>query len=139
MVAGLAALGLSHALVEIGGEVATLGRHPSGRAWRLAIEAGGRTTGDGAAHGAPVRPGAGNIGPSPQGLRGRVETSHVIDPRQGRPAAQGLAQVSVLASTACARMRWPRGCSRWGRMTARASRVRRASRRSLCIRAARSA
>ncbi|MFT6533841.1 MAG: thiamine biosynthesis lipoprotein [Limimaricola cinnabarinus] len=99
LVAGLAALGLSHALVEIGGEVATLGRHPSGRAWRLAIERADAPRGTALRMVRPCSLALATSAHAPQGLRGRVETSHVIDPRQGRPAAQGLAQVSVLAST----------------------------------------
>ncbi|MCP1168404.1 FAD:protein FMN transferase, partial [Limimaricola sp. ASW11-118] len=99
LAAGISALGIADALVEIGGEIATLGQHPSPRAWRVAIER------PGAAGGAALRvvqPGGLALATSahaPQGLRGRLETSHVIDPRQGRPAGQGLVQVSVLAQT----------------------------------------
>jgi thiamine biosynthesis lipoprotein len=95
----LRAQGVAHYMVEIGGEVATLGQGPSGGPWRIGIEA-----------------------PEP-GVTGQVMTrvlfqeaalatsgnyrnffelegrrfSHVIDPVSGYPVAQPPVSVSVLA------------------------------------------
>ena len=99
LVAGIAELGIAHALVEIGGEIASLGPHPSQRPWRIAIERPGAQAGTALRVVRPEGLVLTTSAHAPQGLRGRVTTSHVIDPRQGRPAGQGLAQVSVLASS----------------------------------------
>lgn len=85
-------------LVELGGEVAARGRHPSGRPWRVGIEAPESdalwrtleadmralaTSGDGA-----------------QGYTlGGHRYAHVIDPRSGAPVQNGVASVSVLAAS----------------------------------------
>lgn len=85
-------------LVELGGEVAARGRHPSRRPWRVGVErpgtsklqrivdADGRalaTSGD-AAHGYAV---------------GGRRYAHVVDPRTRSPVNNGVASVSVLAKT----------------------------------------
>lgn len=97
---GLRQLGISDALIELGGEVLALGVHPSGRAWQVAIEQPG------------VRPFAvqriialgaqalATSGHAPQGYDGpRGQISHLIDPTTSRPALSTLASVSVLAPT----------------------------------------
>ncbi|EYD72805.1 FAD:protein FMN transferase [Limimaricola hongkongensis] len=99
LAARIAGLGAREALVEIGGEVRALGRHPSGRAWRLAVERPGE---DGPQAQRVIRPGSLVLATSahvPQGHAGPATTSHVIDPASARPAAQTLLQVSVLAQT----------------------------------------
>ncbi|WP_341212739.1 FAD:protein FMN transferase [uncultured Limimaricola sp.] len=99
MVARIADFGIAHALVEIGGEVATLGHHPANRPWRVAIERPGAARATALRVVAPGQMALATSAHAPQGLRGQAETSHVIDPRARRPAAQGLSQVSVLAPT----------------------------------------
>lgn len=99
LAARIAGLGARDALVEIGGEVQAFGRHPSGRSWRVAIEA---PAAERVKAQRVVRPGALALATSahaPQGHAGPATTSHVIDPASARPAAQGLLQVSVLART----------------------------------------
>lgn len=99
MAAALAALGHRDTLIELGGEVVALGRHPEGRAWLVAIERPGS---------APVtaqrilRPGGLALATSGHGANGfaRPRLSHIIDPRTARPVAPGLASVSVLAADA---------------------------------------
>lgn len=96
--AELAARGVTDALVDLGGEVLALGRHPEGRAWRVAIEV----------------PGAGLVqalqlsdqsiatsGDRPQGYAvGNRRYGHIIDPRGGLSATGDLASVSVIGQSA---------------------------------------
>ena len=88
-------LGIPDALLEIGGEVRALGRHPDGRPWQVGIE---RPDGTGAIH-RVANPGSRALATSghlPNGYSGRGRLSHIIDPRSGRPAGQSLASVTVL-------------------------------------------
>lgn len=85
-------------LVELGGEVAMRGRHPSGRAWRVAIERPGSAAaqriveGDGRA--------LATSGDAAQGyVLGGRRYAHILDPRRGAPVDNGVAAVSVLAAT----------------------------------------
>ncbi|MBF9029026.1 FAD:protein FMN transferase [Rhodobacterales bacterium HKCCE3408] len=98
MAAILADEGITDALIELGGELRGLGLHPSGRPWQVAVEN-------------PDDPGA---AAAVLGLSGEaVATSglvaqsyavggraygHIVDPRDGRPAAGALRSVSVLAA-----------------------------------------
>ncbi len=100
-IGALAGLGVAQALIEMGGEVRALGVHPSGRPWRLAVEAPG--------HGSlavqhivePGRLALATSGLSPNGYaQGGRSTSHILDPRSGRPVPGRLAQVTVAAETA---------------------------------------
>lgn len=91
----LSGLGLRNFALEMGGEVTTRGRHPSGRPWQIAIEGplpevirlDGRAiaTSGGLPHGYEVR--------------GRGY-SHIIDPRSGAPVRGGVESASVIADTA---------------------------------------
>ena len=96
----LSRAGVANALVEIGGEVKALGRHPSGRPWNVAIA-------DPTAIGfrtlriiTPGRYALATSGHAANGLRGPLRTSHIIDPHHGKPASTVLLSVSVLAATA---------------------------------------
>ena len=97
MIAALATAGVVDLMLELGGEVRCLGRHPTGRAWQIAVE--------------DPRPGRGGyhriVAPGPKGLatsghaaQGFGGTTHLIDPRQDRPADTRLASVTVLSDTA---------------------------------------
>ena len=92
--------GITEALVELGGEIRALGRHPSGRPWHVAIERPG--TSDFAVQ-RIIAPGAlalATSGHVPLGYSGpRGQISHLIDPVTDRPALSALAAVSVLAPT----------------------------------------
>ena len=85
-------------LIELGGEVAARGKHPSGRPWRIGIE----------------RPGSDKLqrmidadedalatsGYGVQGYRvGGRRYAHVMDPRTGAPVNNKVTSVSVLASS----------------------------------------
>lgn len=103
----LEALGVRDYLVELGGEVRARGRSPSGRPWRVAVEAplaGER------------RPFAlvelDGMGVSTSGdyrdfrdLDGR-RLSHTIDPRTAAPVTHGLASVTVLHRSAASADAW---------------------------------
>lgn len=100
IISGLSEAGVTDALVELGGEVATLGKHPSGRDWQVAIERPGSGTFTAQRVIAPGDLALATSGPLPNGYRGRVRLSHLIDPALGRPETGSLASVSVLASSA---------------------------------------
>lgn len=94
----LEAQGIRNYLVEVGGELRTLGRNPKGGPWRIGIESP-------APGGSPVR--------KPIEVSGRavatsgdyrnyyerdgVRYAHSIDPRTGRPLQHRLASVTVIA------------------------------------------
>src|SRR5690606_29630121 len=101
MVATLLDEGHEHFLVDLGGELAARGWHPSGRAWQVGIEY-------------PL-PGRGNIagvlrldklavatsGDRANGYDiGRRRYSHIIDPGTREPVDSSLGSVSVLMATA---------------------------------------
>lgn len=96
----LNALGLTDALIEVGGEVRALGSHPHGRNWQVAVA--DPTTPDFRVH-RIIDPGVlalATSGHSVNGISGHHTTSHIIDPRSQTPAQTALASVTVLASTA---------------------------------------
>ncbi|KUJ85049.1 thiamin biosynthesis protein ApbE [Microbulbifer sp. ZGT114] len=92
--------GVENYLVEIGGELRTLGRNPKGHNWRIGIEK-------------PVL--AGSVVQVPVEISGRamatsgdyrnyyerdgVRYAHSIDPRDGRPLQHRLASVTVIADS----------------------------------------
>lgn len=85
-------------LVELGGEVAARGRHPSGRSWRVGIERPGATAlqriiePDGRA--------VATSGDAAQGYNvGGRRYAHVMDPRSRTPVDNDVSSVSVLAAT----------------------------------------
>ena len=95
----LGSLGCRSYLVNIGGEVRTLGRNPQGAAWRIGVEHP-----DG---GAPVRVLAlsGEAAATSGDYRnfrmdGARRLSHTLDPRTGRPVQHRLAAVTVVAASA---------------------------------------
>ena len=100
IVAVLAEAGVANALVEVGGEVRSLGHHPSGRAWRVAVadplmsafKARRIVSLDGYA--------LATSGHAANGVTGSITTSHIISPYHDAPASTALASVSVLAKTA---------------------------------------
>lgn len=94
-----AAAGIASAMIELGGEIRTLGRHPSGRAWQIGIER-------------PL-PGPASVARlvAPRGralaTSGHIhQPGHLIDPRTGAAADAALASVTVLDATAEAADAW---------------------------------
>ncbi len=100
IIARLSRIGVERALVEVGGEVMALGSHPDGRAWQVAI-ADPFAPSFRALHVVdPKGYALATSGHAANGIFGPIETSHIINPRNMRPAATVLASVSVLARTA---------------------------------------
>lgn len=98
---GLPSVGVEAALVELGGEVRTLGRHPDGRAWQVGVE---RPDAAANAMAHIVAPGKMALATSGTGRQyinlGQGGASHLIDPRTAHPVDAMPASVSVLADTA---------------------------------------
>lgn len=85
-------------LVELGGEVAARGRHPSGRPWRVGIERPGSTMLQRIVE--ADRRALATSGDGAQGYAvGSRRYGHVLDPRTRTPVNNGVASVSVLAAT----------------------------------------
>jgi thiamine biosynthesis lipoprotein len=82
--------GFTDFLVEIGGEVAAGGSRRDGRPWRVGI---------GRPRIAPLRDAAFSTRGDYRNffVRDGVRYSHVLDPRTGRPVANGVVSVSILA------------------------------------------
>ena len=100
ILAALRERGVTHALIELGGEIAALGEHPAGRPWQVAIEVPGRQPVQAHRIIAPRGLAVATSGHAANGYQGRVSLSHLIDPQSGRPAKQDLASVCVLAPSA---------------------------------------
>lgn len=95
----LAEAGHKHFLIDLGGELAAGGAHPSGRPWQVAVEN-------------PSAPGAAavvalsdlRVATSGTGVQGYDlrdhHYSHIIDPRRDAPVEGPLASVSVLSHSA---------------------------------------
>ena len=90
--------GITHGLVELGGDVRVIGPHPDGTPWRVGV----RHPRDPARALAAVDLDSGGIASSGDYERFMIvegrRYSHILDPRTGWPA-QGLAAVSVLAAS----------------------------------------
>ncbi len=97
MIAALGAAGLGNILLELGGEVRTLGTHPDGRGWQVGIE--DPRPGAARVHGV-IAPRGRAVATSGHAAQGAAGVTHLIDPRRGRPADMGLLSVTVLAGTA---------------------------------------
>ncbi|HPG27314.1 MAG TPA: FAD:protein FMN transferase [Myxococcota bacterium] len=104
---GLASLGRTDFLVEIGGEVRAVGERPGGGPWRVAIE---KPLDDGRAiqtvvelsDRAMATSGDYRIFYREDGRR----IAHTIDPRTGRPVENGPASATVIAGTATEADAW---------------------------------
>lgn len=96
-------------LIDLGGELAARGVHPSGRAWKVAVEDArpGQPPGAAAAVIALDGEAVASSGIRRQGYDlGDRRVSHIIDPRRRAPCEGGLEQVSVLAADATAADGW---------------------------------
>lgn len=94
-------------LIDLGGELAALGRHPADRPWQVAVEDPRP-----AQHGlfAVLAPGQGAVATSglrAQSYRARDRTyGHIIDPATGEPVRGRLLSVSVRAAEAVTADAW---------------------------------
>jgi thiamine biosynthesis lipoprotein len=88
----LAAMGIVHALVEVGGELSGRGLRPDGQPWWVDLES------PPGASLAPLRVGLHGLSVATSGSY--VRGAHNLDPRTGHPAAGGVSACSVIhAST----------------------------------------
>lgn len=97
IVAALGAAGHGNVLLELGGEMRTLGTHPDGRDWQVGIE--DPRPGAARVHGV-IAPRGRAVATSGHAAQGAAGVTHLIDPRRGRPADMRLLSVTVLAGTA---------------------------------------
>ncbi len=98
IVASLSDIGVNNALVELGGEVAAIGRHADGRAWQIAVE---DPFAQGFATQRIIAPGALRLATSGHRVNGVFgRTSHIIDAHGGKPALGATGSVSVLSADA---------------------------------------
>jgi thiamine biosynthesis lipoprotein len=101
MVATLDDLRVTNYLIELGGEVFARGAHPDGRAWQIGVErpVPGPTTLQ-----RIVRLDGRALATSGDTVNGYMiagrRYSHIIDPRRGEPADNGIASVSVFMPAA---------------------------------------
>lgn len=93
-------LGVQDAMIEVGGEIRVLGRHPKGRQWIAAIADPVVTGFQVYRLVAPGGDALATSGHAVNGLAAPIGISHIIDPLSRRPANTDLASVSVLAATA---------------------------------------
>lgn len=101
MVRVLLELGVEDFVIDLGGEVATQGRHPEGRNWQVAVE-DPRPGYGGAAEilalaGRAIATSGDKINAYTLGSR---RYSHIIDPATAEPVQGAMASVSVIASSA---------------------------------------
>ena len=96
----LVAAGHEHFVIDLGGELAARGHHPSGRAWQVAIEDPRPEAAGGAAVMRLDNRAVATSGSRAQSfdLGGR-RYSHIIDPHRALPAFGSLASVSVLSDS----------------------------------------
>jgi thiamine biosynthesis lipoprotein len=98
--AAMSAAGASSALVEIGGEVGTLGMSPVDAPWRVMVQdprsRGGRLAFE-LANSALATSG----GRFSYFTRGGVKYTHIIDPRTGTPVPEGTLQATVAHPSSC--------------------------------------
>lgn len=99
--------GFDDLLLEVGGEFAAIGRNPSGRDWRVGIEAPGTGYPVPAALRLPNGWAVATSGTQAQSyvLNGRVY-GHIIDPRTQSPATGRLKSVTVVAENAMSADGW---------------------------------
>jgi len=89
--------GINSAMIEVGGEIKVLGRHPSGREWVGAVADPIALDFQPYRLVTPRDQALATSGHAANGVSGRISTSHIIDTTSGRPASTTLASVSVLA------------------------------------------
>ncbi|TYB84746.1 FAD:protein FMN transferase [Oceaniovalibus sp. ACAM 378] len=97
----LIAAGCRHFLIDLGGELAAYGHHPSGRGWQIAIEDPRPDVVSGSAVMQLGDLAVATSGNRAQGFdHGGHRQGHIIDPHRARPALGTLASVSVLSDSA---------------------------------------
>jgi thiamine biosynthesis lipoprotein len=92
-------INIKNAFIEIGGEVSTLGQHPSGRDWQVGIESPNEPDLVARQIIAPKQLSLATSGHSANGIKIRSHVSHIVNPHLMQPAQQSVLSVSVLAPT----------------------------------------
>ncbi len=103
----LARAGVGDALIDLGGELRALGRHPGGRRWQVAVEDPRAPAEAAAALALPEGRAVATSGLSHQSYRlAGQEYGHIVDPLTGTPARGALRSVSVMAGDAMTADGW---------------------------------
>lgn len=99
--------GAEHALLDIGGELRAIGRHPEGRDWRVAVaHPEGGSQSPAVVHLPPgMAVATSGLGAQSYALQGRL-WGHIIDPSKAQPVQGELRSVTVLASDAMTADGW---------------------------------
>lgn len=101
MAEALERIGVSHFLVELGGEVRCRGRNPAGRPWTIAIETPNLAAARPQRHIELTDAAISTSGDYRKFfIVGGRRYSHVVDPRTGWPVDHGLASVTVIGGSA---------------------------------------
>jgi thiamine biosynthesis lipoprotein len=91
--------GITHFMIEVGGEVRTSGQKPDGKLWRIAIERPGAIPGERGVE-LVIEPGESAVATSGDYRNyfeeNGVRYSHTINPFTGRPIVHRLASVTVV-------------------------------------------
>ena len=106
--------GAVNAMVEIGGEVALLGRNPHGQPWRIGIDAPVPGLAPGEKLLRTLADTAGGIATSGNyrnfHIEGKKHWGHTIDPRNGHPAQSTMRSATILAPTCAEADAWATAC-----------------------------
>lgn len=99
--------GIENLLMDIGGELRAIGRHPDGRDWQVAVEHPMAGSAPAAILHLPAGMAVATSGLGAQSFRlhGRL-WGHIIDPAQGQPVDGRLRSVTVLATDAMTADGW---------------------------------
>ncbi len=97
--------GVTACLFGLGGEYRSVGRHPAGRPWRVAIESPGKRRSR-ASLATVVELDNRAIATSGTYRQRRGNGSHILDPRTGRPVRHHLVQVTVVHRSAVLADAW---------------------------------
>lgn len=101
------AAGLGDLLLDLGGELRAIGRHPSGRAWRVAVQHPARGDVPSAVLELPAGMSVATSGSRDQSYAlGDRAYGHIIDPARQIPANDALRSVTVLAANAMTADGW---------------------------------
>ncbi len=93
----LTAAGVKEALIDAGGDIYALGRHPEGRGWRIGVEHPRQEGEILAVLELADRAVATSGDYRNYFISHRLRYSHIIDPRSGEPARTGVVESTVLA------------------------------------------
>jgi thiamine biosynthesis lipoprotein len=94
--------GIMHLMIELGGEIRTLGMGPGGREWRIGLE----SPMGGSANYYPVDRVIALWGEAVTTSANYRQPRHIIDPLRGKPVSNGMVSVTVIAKDAMTADAW---------------------------------